>query len=156
MAARNTIIREARKEDLGTILNLIADDPLGKASNATSAQQGAAIDPCYLAAFDAIEEDPNQQLIVSETDGALSSVLQLSFIPGLTRKGTWRGHIEAVRIANNLRGQGFGRMIMTHAIERARQRGCSLVQLTTDRRALEAAPNRPFPANPLAIGPGRA
>ena len=138
MCEGSTTIREARREDLPVILDLIADDRLGKQREAHAAQQTGELDPRYEAAFEAIDEDPNQHLIVTETNGEVSGVLQLTFIPGLSRKGAWRGHIEAVRVSSAFRGRGLGRLIMEHAIKQARARGCGLVQLTTDRRRPEA------------------
>ena len=88
--------------------------------------------PAYVAAFAAIGRDPNQMLAVVEQDGGVVGCLQLSFIPGLSRLGMWRGQIESVRIAAELRGSGLGRRMFEWAIEQCRARGCGLVQLTTD------------------------
>ena len=88
----------------------------------------------YAEAFAAIEQDPNQLLAVAERDGRVVGVLQLSFIPGLTRRGMWRGQIEGVRVASGERGGGIGRAMIAWAIAEARKRGCGLVQLTSDKR----------------------
>ncbi len=58
------------------------------------------LDPRYSAAFEAIHADPNQRLIVAELDGRVVGTMQLSFLPGLSFRGAWRGMIEAVRIAS--------------------------------------------------------
>jgi GNAT superfamily N-acetyltransferase len=92
------------------------------------------LDSCYVQAFAAIERDPNQFLAVSDCDGTVIGVLQLSFIPGLTRRGAWRGQIEGVRVAASERGTGIGREMMEWAIAACRDRGCTLVQLTSDKR----------------------
>ena len=64
--------------------------------------------------------------------------LQLTFIPSLTYTGGERGQIEGVRVAASHRGRGLGREMVLWAVERARERGCRLVQLTTDQRRTEA------------------
>ncbi len=85
-----------------------------------------------MAAFDAILADPNQLLAVAETAGSVVGVLQLTFIPGLSRLGMTRGQIEAVRIAASDRSAGLGQAMFEWAIAECRNRGCGLVQLTTD------------------------
>lgn len=123
-----TTFRKAGRRDLGAIVRLLADDPLGAGREAP----GEPVDPRYAAAFAAIDEDRNQLLLVAEEGGEVVGCLQLSFIPGVTRTGMWRGQIEGVRIAASQRGQGLGRRMMLHAIAECRTRGCGLVQLTTD------------------------
>lgn len=117
------IIRPATAADLPAIVALLADDELGKTREAPG-------DPCYAEAFAAIERDPNQLLAVVAEAGEIVGCLQLSFIPGLSLKGTWRGQIESVRIASARRGSGLGRTMIEWAIETFRRRGCGLVQLT--------------------------
>ncbi len=82
--------------------------------------------------------DPNQLLAVVDRDGRVIGVLQLSFIPGLTRRGMWRGQIEGVRVAAGERGGGIGRAMLDWAIEECRKRGCGMVQLTSDKRRAAA------------------
>ena|SRR5580704_1299652 len=122
--------RRAVPDDLETIVALLADDPLGRGRE----NLGPQLDTCYRAAFAAIERDPNQLLAVAERGGQLIGVLQLSFIPGLTRRGMWRGQIEGVRVAAGERGSGIGRAMLQWAVEECRKRGCGLVQLTSDKR----------------------
>ncbi|MGF1631607.1 MAG: GNAT family N-acetyltransferase [Kiloniellaceae bacterium] len=123
------IIRRATQRDLAAIVALLADDDLGKARE----NPGPPLDPRYAEAFSAIEADPNQLLAVVEAAGEIVGCLQLSFIPGLSRLGLWRGQIESVRIAASRRGGGLGRVMFEWAIEECRRRGCGLVQLTTDK-----------------------
>jgi ribosomal protein S18 acetylase RimI-like enzyme len=99
---------------------------------------GAALDPRYGAAFDAIEADPNQLFIVAEDDGVVVGCLQLSFIPGLSLQGTLRGQIESVRIASSRRGGGLGRAMLEWAVAECRRRGCGLVQLTMNKSRADA------------------
>lgn len=123
------LIRQATAEDLPAIVCLLADDDLGRSRE----DAREPLDPRYLAAFAALERDPNQRLVVVEQDGRLVGCLQLSLIPGLSRLGMWRGQIESVRVASSERGHGIGRIMLEWAIGECRDRGCGLVQLTTDK-----------------------
>jgi GNAT superfamily N-acetyltransferase len=122
--------RRARAEDLGAIVGLLADDPIGRTREGSAAE----LNDRYAEAFAAIEQDPNQLLAVAERDGQIVGVLQLSFIPGLTRRGMWRGQIDGVRVATDKRGGGIGRAMIEWAIAEARGRECGLVQLTSDKQ----------------------
>lgn len=133
-ASTDIRFRRAAAADLAIIVALLADDPLGRQREDAS----AAGDGRYRDAFAAIEPDPHQFLAVAERDGSVIGVLQLSFIPGLTRHGMWRGQIEGVRIAASERGTGIGRTMVEWAIAECRRRGCGLVQLTSDERRPEA------------------
>jgi len=115
-------------------VRLIADDGLGRGREDTTEPLAA----CYLRAFDALERDPNNEMIVMAWDGAVVGYLQLTFIPGLSRRGAWRAQIESVRIASALRGQGLGRRLFEWAIARAKEKNCGLVQLTSDKARAEA------------------
>ncbi|NLD69053.1 MAG: GNAT family N-acetyltransferase [Limnobacter sp.] len=126
--------RLAEAADLPAIVGLLADDPLGAARERLE----SPLPPGYRAAFDAIARDPNNELLVAVSDGAVVGVLQLTFIPGMTYQGGWRALIEAVRVAAPMRSQGVGRSLFERAIRRARERGCVLVQLTTDRSRPDA------------------
>ncbi|MEQ9103266.1 MAG: GNAT family N-acetyltransferase [Rhodothermales bacterium] len=122
--------RTAVKEDLGTLIWLLSDDALG----ATREHADAERMQDYSAAFDAISGDPNNQLVVAEREGTVIAVLQLTYIPNLTYTGSWRAQIEGVRVDRNERGRGVGRALVQHAIQLASERGCLIVQLTTDKR----------------------
>ena len=130
----HVIFRPARRDDLPAIVALLADDPLGRDRE----MAGAALHPCYAQAYLAIERDANQLLAVAEREGRIVGCLQLSFIPGLTRQGTWRGQIEGVRVAGAARGGGIGHAMLRWAIAECRRRGCGLVQLTSDERRPDA------------------
>lgn len=131
---QTTTIRRATGADLAAIVRLLADDVLGQARE----NPGPPLDPCYAEAFAAIERDPNQFLAVAEDGGGVVGCLQLSFIPGLSRRGLWRGQIESVRVAAARRGGGLGRSLFAWAIDECRRRGCGLVQLTTDKARPDA------------------
>ncbi len=124
--------RDARLEDLHAIVAMLADDALG------AGREGAPDDPAYAAAFAAIAADPNERLIVAERDGAVVGCVQLGVIPGLSRRGAWRGQIEGVRVAAGARGQRIGEAMVRWAVEECRRRGCAMVQLTTDKSRADA------------------
>lgn len=127
------VLRDATRDDLPAIVALLFDDESGR----TREDPSVPLDPRYLAAFDAIDADPNQHLIAAELDGAVIGTMQLSFLPGLSFRGSWRGLIEAVRIASSLRNQGLGEQMIRWAVEQCRVRDCKMVQLTSkaDRTA---------------------
>lgn len=127
-------IRLARHDDLPAIVRLLVDDTLGSQRE----RYEIPLPQPYETAFAAIEVDPNNQLMVAEAGGEVIGVMQLTFIPSLTYQGSMRLQIEGVRVDERYRSQGFGQVMFTWAIELARQRGCRLVQLTTDRQRLDA------------------
>lgn len=128
------VIRPARKPDLPAIVALLYDDVLG----GTREDPSLPLDTRYEAAFDAMEGDANQIMAVMEETGEIVGCLQITFIPGLARLGTWRGQIENVRIASARRGSGLGHRLMHWAIEECRRKGCRLVQLTGDKSRHDA------------------
>lgn len=126
--------RPATRSDVSAIVRMLADDALGARRESWSDPLPAS----YLDAFDAIDRDPNNELVVVELEGAVIGVLQLTFIPYLTYRGGWRALIEGVRVAAAHRSSGFGRRFFEWAIERARARNCHLVQLTSDKARPDA------------------
>ncbi len=129
-----TVFRKATRQDLRAIIAMLVDDEIGQGRESAS----DIVEQAYLDAFSAIEQEPNHQLIVLEIEGKIAGCLQLSFIPGLSRKGMWRGQIENVRIHRDFRGKGLGEQFFNWAIEECRKNGCGLVQLTTDKGRSEA------------------
>jgi GNAT superfamily N-acetyltransferase len=127
-------LRRATREDLPAIVALLADDVLG----AQRERPGPPLAPGYAQAFDAIERDPNCELLVACRDGRVVGTMQLDYTPGLSRQGAWRATIEAVRVASPERSRGTGRAMIEWAIERAHARGCRVVQLSTDRSRVDA------------------
>jgi GNAT superfamily N-acetyltransferase len=126
------IFREAVRADLPAIVALLADDVLGKA------RDFAEVDEAYDSAFAAITADPRNFEIVADDDGEVVGCMQITYIPGLGRHGAERSLIESVRIRADRRGAGLGREMMLWAIDQARQRGCAMVQLTTDKSRADA------------------
>ncbi|MCW1752959.1 GNAT family N-acetyltransferase [Rhizobium acaciae] len=122
--------RLARQSDLAAIIRLLADDDLRGSREIVS----DPVDARYLSAFAAIEADANQLLAVAnDATDRVVGCLQLSFVPGLSRTGMWRGQIESVRVASDLRGSGLGAQFIEWAIAQCTERGCGLVQLTSDK-----------------------
>ncbi|NMH64712.1 GNAT family N-acetyltransferase [Shewanella salipaludis] len=121
--------RPAKLDDLESLVSLLSNDPLGsKREDAT-----VPLNEAYLSAFNAIDIDPNNELLVVEFEGFLVGMLQLMFIPYLTHIGSWRCLIEGVRIHEDFRGRGFGEQMFEFAIKQAKSKGCNLVQLTSDK-----------------------
>ena len=125
------IFRDARREDVPAIVALLADDVLG-------AEREAAADEVYQAAFDQVQSDPRSRLVIAEAAGQVAETLQLSMLPGLSRRGMLRAQIEGVRVAAPHRGHGLGRAMIEWTIGQARENGCGLVQLTSDKRRGDA------------------
>jgi ribosomal protein S18 acetylase RimI-like enzyme len=121
--------RRATAADVPAIVRMLADDTLG----ATRERVTSPLPQSYVDAFHAIDRDPNIELIVAESNGVVVGTVQLTYMPGLSRQGMWRATIEAVRVATSERGKGIGAAMIQETIARARQRGCGLVQLTSDR-----------------------
>jgi len=127
------IFRTATRRDLPAVLALLADE------SSVVDPASVRVDEAYESAFAAIDRDPRNELVVLvDGDGAVLGCLQLTYIPGLGRGGAERALVEAVRIRADRRGAGLGRRLLEHAIDRARQRGCGLVQLTSNKRRTEA------------------
>jgi GNAT superfamily N-acetyltransferase len=126
--------RRATADDLAAIVALLADDILGREREQVGAEPAEA----YHRAFAEIDADPRQLLVVADSGGEVIGTLQLTFVPGLTYEGAERAQIEGVRIASGIRGEGLGRQLIGWAADQARNRGCRLVQLTTDKRRADA------------------
>ncbi|HWB28472.1 MAG TPA: GNAT family N-acetyltransferase [Chitinophagaceae bacterium] len=124
------IFRLATKDDIEDIVQMLLDDPLG----ATRENVVNPLSERYLRAFEKINADPNQELTIVEMNGNKVATFQLTFIQGLTHHGGMRAQIEAVRTHAAYRGEGIGTRVFKYVIERARQKGCVLVQLTSDKR----------------------
>ncbi|WP_406060167.1 GNAT family N-acetyltransferase [Streptomyces sp. NBC_01077] len=119
-------MRPATAEDLEAIVAMLADDPLG-------AQRESPDDlGPYLTAFERLANDPQQHLVVAVREDKVVGTLQLTIIPGLSRRGATRSIIEGVRIHAQERGSGLGTQLIEWAVEESGRQGCRLVQLTSD------------------------
>jgi GNAT superfamily N-acetyltransferase len=128
------LFRPAARTDTPAIVRMLAEDELGSDRERFE----TPLPQTYYTAFEAIDTDPNQELIVAELDGEVVGTLQLMYLPSLSYQGGTRAQIESVRVLEELRGQGIGAGMMEWAIERARQRGCNLMQLTSHKSREDA------------------
>ena len=127
-------IRTATLDDLGTVVDLTVDGQVSDPS-----QNGDSdIPEYYLAAFEAISADTNNELVVAEMDNRIVGTMQLTFIPGISYQGSVRMHIEGVMVSSEHRNRGIGTKLMNYAISNARRRGCCVVQLMTPKWRSEA------------------
>jgi GNAT superfamily N-acetyltransferase len=128
----DVVIRRATATDVPGIVAMLVDDEIGAGRETPD-----DLTP-YQAAFTAIDADPNQLLVVADRNGELIGTLQLTIIPGLSRQGATRGQVEGVRVASSARGSGLGTTLMQWSIEEARTRGCTILQLTSDKARVDA------------------
>lgn len=128
------VFRAAKRDDVPAIVKLLADDALG----ATRERYGDPLPAVYFTAFDAMQKQGMNEVIVGARDDAVVACLQLTVIPGLSRQGAVRAILEGVRVSAELRGQGTGEALVRFAIEKAKRAGATLVQLTTDKSRKDA------------------
>ncbi|MEW2137399.1 GNAT family N-acetyltransferase [Streptomyces sp. NPDC005409] len=119
-------IRPATEADLPAIVAMLADDPLG-----ATRESPDDLSP-YLAALKRLTDDPHQHLVVAVRADRVVGTLQLTIVPGLSRKGATRSIIEGVRVHADERGSGLGSRFVEWAIHTSREENCTLVQLTSD------------------------
>src|SRR5689334_25437813 len=125
-------IRPATTDDVSAIVGMLADDPLG-----VQRESPDDLTP-YLAALERLSSDPNQHLVVATREERVVGTLQLTVVPGLSRRGATRSIIEGVRIHADERGSGLGSRLIEWAIEESRRQNCQLVQLTSDNTRTDA------------------
>lgn len=126
--------RKATVHDLLSIITLLMDDDLGQTREISRDK----IDPCYIDAFHRIDADPNQYLMVVLANEELVGTCHLTIMPSLTFAGSTRMQIEAVRVLATHRSQKIGEWMMNKAIEFARSKDVSIVQLTTNKKRTRA------------------
>ena len=128
-AQHQPVFRDASRDDVGAVVALLADDPLGQR------REGSArdIDPAYITAFEAIALDPNNRLIVADQAGDVVGCMQLTVIPHLTFTGGTRLQIEGVRVKESHRGRGIGAAMIEWAVAYGHAQRCHVVQLTSNR-----------------------
>jgi ribosomal protein S18 acetylase RimI-like enzyme len=134
-ATSSVIIRRARRDDVGAIVAMLADDPLGRARERLE----DPLPPSYFRAFEALDRDPNIRLVVAQdADGAVIGCLQLCVLPGISSQGASRGLIEDVRVASHCRSRGIGEQLVQWAVAEARANGCRLIELLTHHTRVDA------------------
>ena len=122
--------REATEADLPFLDALIGQDEVAARRDGIPPDN----DRQQREAMHAIAADPNHELWIVEREGAPVASFHLSYLPGVSRQGAWRGQIESVRVVEEMRGQGVGETMMRWAMARCREHGCGVVQLTSDRQ----------------------
>jgi len=127
-------IRRARRDEVDVIVAMLADDPLGSGRERLE----DPLPPACFRAFEAIDRDPNIQLVVADEGGAVIGCLQLCIPPGLSSQGASRGLIEDVRVASHRRSRGIGEQMVQWAVGEARTKGCRLVELLTHGSRVDA------------------
>jgi GNAT superfamily N-acetyltransferase len=135
LGSSSVVLREAKADDVATIVGLLAADQLGATRDGVATPEDLAD---YQRAFRLIDGDPAHTLVVAQAGPDIVATMQLSFLPGLARHGALRAQIEAVRVQDAYRSRGLGAAMMNWAIDEARRRGCALVQLTTDKSRTSA------------------
>lgn len=125
-------IRRTTAADVPAVVAMLADDPLG-----AERESPDDLTP-YLAALERLDADPNQHVVVAVRDGRVVGTLQLTIVPGLSRRGATRSIIEGVRIHADERGSGLGTQLIEWAVDESRRQGCHLVQLTSDKSRTDA------------------
>jgi GNAT superfamily N-acetyltransferase len=123
------IFRSATRADLSSIVRLLADDEMGSMRE----RYEDPLPEAYVSAFEQIDKDSNHELIVAELNGEIIGTLQLMFLPSISFQGGLRAQVESVRVDKKYRGRGIGSELMKCTIERAKERGVHVVQLTTHR-----------------------
>jgi ribosomal protein S18 acetylase RimI-like enzyme len=126
-------LRRAESKDLPSIVDLLADDPLGSTREGADTGYGP-----YECAFEDISADPRQLLVVAVNEQEIVGTLQLTVIPGLSRRGARRAQIEGVRVSRRYRSRGLGAAMIQWAIGESAARQCALVQLTSDKSRVDA------------------
>ena len=129
------VLRRAEASDVPGIVGLLAADQLGATRDGVGCAEDLAV---YQAAFEAIDRDPAHLLVVAQSGPGIVATMQLSFLPGLARRGALRAQIEAVRVDETYRNRGLGAALFSWAIDESRRRHCALVQLTTDKSRTSA------------------
>jgi GNAT superfamily N-acetyltransferase len=126
--------RRATAADLPFMVGLIAEDSVG----ASTDEPANANTREYEAALAAIDASPHNELYVAELAGRPVGTFQLTFLPGIMRRGMWRGLIESVHIVPDQRSRGLGGEMIGYAVARCREKGCGMVQLTSNKARLDA------------------
>eukprot|EP01032_Pedospumella_encystans_P005461 gene5461-6490_t len=128
MQEQTATIRKATEDDLNAIIALFAADPLGGHGDTTDPE---AL-PDYRTAYARIAASPNETLYVAELDGEVVGTFQTMVTTTMTARGASALIVEAVQTRSDMRGRGIGASMIEFAIERARESGKRLVQLTSN------------------------
>jgi ribosomal protein S18 acetylase RimI-like enzyme len=134
MTQHDVLFRLATRADLPSIVRMLADDVLGSQRE----QYGDPLPESYYSAFERINNDPNHELIVAERNGEVIGTLHLMFLPSVSFQGGLRAQVESVRVDKRFQSQGIGSEMMKWTMDRAKERGAHVVQLTTHKSRVDA------------------
>ena len=134
MTPKDIIFHLATRADLPSIVRMLADDALGSQRE----RYETPLPESYYSAFEQINSDPNHDLIVAEQNGEVIGTLDLMFLPSISFQGGLRAQVESVRVDQRFQSRGIGSEMMKWSMERARQRGAHVVQLTTHKSRADA------------------
>jgi GNAT superfamily N-acetyltransferase len=135
LGSSSVVLRRAAAQDLPAIVDLLATDQLGATRDGVRTPEDLTR---YEQAFRTIDDDPAHLLVVGDSGGEVVATMQVSFLPGLARRGALRAQLEAVRVHDSYRSQGLGAAMLGWVIGEARRRGCALIQLTSDKSRTSA------------------
>lgn len=134
MIQGEVLFRLATRDDVPSIVRLLADDDLGSQRE----QDENPLPESYYSAFEQIHNDPNHELIVAARGGEVIGTLHLMFLPSISFQGALRSQVESVRVDKRFQNQGIGSEMMKWTIDRAQQRGAQVMQLTTHNTRVDA------------------
>ena len=134
MTSQDIMFRLAMQADVPSIVRMLADDDLGSQRE----RYENPLPESYYSAFEQISQDPNHELIVAELEGEVIGTLHLMFLLSLSFQGGLRAQIESVRVDRHFQRQGIGSEMIKWSMERAKQRGAHVVQLTTHKSREDA------------------
>ncbi|MFC0581418.1 GNAT family N-acetyltransferase [Micrococcoides hystricis] len=125
-------VSRALATDVPAIVNLLADDYLGVAR-----EDGDLT--VYERAFELLDPDPRHFLaVVKDSVGTVVGTMHLMLLPHLSRSGTTRLQIEAVRVGKPVRGMGVGAAMIEWAHAWGKENGAGMAQLTSDKTRADA------------------
>jgi len=134
MKENELVFRLATRSDLPSIVRMLADDDLGSQRE----RNENPLPESYYSAFEQIDNDPNHELIVAERKGEVIGTLHLMFLPSVSFQGGLRSQVESVRVDKRFQSQGIGSEMMKWSMERAKQRGAHVLQLTSHKTRVDA------------------
>ena len=122
-------IRRARREDVPSIISIYSLDSL-------TGHREIVTDPLprfYYDAFDRIDSDSNQILLVADIENEVVASLQMTYIQHLISRAFRRAVIEAIFVHPQYHGSGIGSALIRSAIGHATSARCVAIELTSNK-----------------------